>query len=656
MGNVYRSKHARRDEKQVRAEYMPRHVSDSMTDTERELRKKDNKKVVKYIVQLVLVLFLIYLVVRQLFFSPDYQSYSQASTDITASESNLDTPAFVAISYFGVEKFESDSATLISQERLDEHLAALKLNGYITISQQDVLNYYAYSGSMPEKALFLLFEDGRRDTAVFAQSLLEKYNYLATANTYADKFEEKDGKFLSAKDLKTMLRSTFWELGTNGYRLSYINVFDRYGNYYGHLNSNEFVSVSQYLKRDYNHYLMDFLRDEDRIREESVDEMKLRIQTDYELMQQGYIDNIGYLPQLYTLMHSNTGAFGTDPLVSNENRTYITSMFSMNFNREGSCMNSLASSVYDLTRMQPQAYWYPNHLLMRIQDDVQQDMTFVLGDEEEAANWTIDQGAAEFRDNVIALTSESNSYGRIALKSLRYADVDLSVTLDGNVAGNQGILLRADRSMNNGVYIGIENNLLVVREYTSGNIQDLFSLDLYEFDGGSAKSVAEDEYEGLTSLQNAILQYDDSYSRMQNAQYDLSQLEQETPSSIGEGSEPYVPEIDLTDRGSRKLDITLTGTSLTVQVDGKVAVDDLQLSSVRRGSIALESSALIQEKYSQRNLADDVYDAVFSDLTLRNPDNPEEIYYAYRLNGGEEFIDAIQTAFEKLATFFSENF
>lgn len=656
MSSDYRGKYAKRDEKQERRRYRARHVSDSRTDTSRELAKKDRIKVLKYIVQFALVTLLIYIVVREVFFAPHYKDYTQSSTDIIANESNLSTPAFVAISYFGVEKFESDSATLISQERLKEHLAALELNGYTTVSQQDILNYYAYSGSMPERALFLLFEDGRRDTAVFSQPILEKYNYLASANTYADKFEEKDGKFLSAKDLKTMLRSTFWELGTNGYRLSYINVFDRYDNYYGHLNSTEFISINQYLKRDYNHYLMDFKRNEDRIREESIDEMKERIQTDYELMQQSYVENIGYLPQLYTLMHSNTGAFGTDPLVSNENRTYITSMFSMNFNREGSCMNSLASSVYDLTRMQPQAYWYPNHLLMRIKDDMQQDMTFVLGDETEAANWTMDQGAAEFRDNVIALTSESNSYGRIALKNLRYADVYLTVSLDGNVAGNQGILLRADRSMNNGVYVGIENNILVVREYTNGSIQEIYTLDLFEFDGGAEKSVDEDEHEGLVALQNAILQYDDSYTRLQNAQYDLDQLEQETPAGMDEGSEPYVPEIDLTDRGSRKLEITLTGTNLSILIDGRSAIKNLQLSSVRRGSIALESSALIQEKYSQRNLADDVYDAVFTDLTLRNPDDPEDIYYAYRLNGGEELMVFVKKSFEKLAIFFADNF
>jgi len=91
-------------------------------------------------------------------------------------------------------------------------------------------------------------------------------------------------------------------------------------------------------------------------------------------------------------------------------------------------------------------------------------------------------------------------------------------------------------------------------------------------------------------------------------------------------------------------------------VDGRVAVENLTLSSVRRGSIALESSALVQEKYSQRNLADDVYDAVFTDLTLRNPSNPEDIYYAYRLNGGEELWNTVKSAFETLATFFADHF
>ena len=49
-----------------------------------------------------------------------------------------------------------------------------------------------------------MFEDGRRDTMLFSEKILEKYNYKATILSYADKFAEKDPKFLSAKDLKKL--------------------------------------------------------------------------------------------------------------------------------------------------------------------------------------------------------------------------------------------------------------------------------------------------------------------------------------------------------------------------------------------------------------------------------------------------------------------
>ena len=55
MSKNYRGKYAKRDEKQLREEYIPQHVSDSRTDANRMLVKKDRVKVFKYIVQLVLV-------------------------------------------------------------------------------------------------------------------------------------------------------------------------------------------------------------------------------------------------------------------------------------------------------------------------------------------------------------------------------------------------------------------------------------------------------------------------------------------------------------------------------------------------------------------------------------------------------------------------
>lgn len=88
---------------------------------------------------------------------------------------------------------------------------------------------------LSKNALFLMFEDGRKGTVLFTEKLLEKLNYQATILTYGEKFKRDDQKFISAKDLRKLQKEGFWELGTNGYRLSYINCYDRYKHFLGQL-------------------------------------------------------------------------------------------------------------------------------------------------------------------------------------------------------------------------------------------------------------------------------------------------------------------------------------------------------------------------------------------------------------------------------------
>ena len=66
---------------------------------------------------------------------------------------------------------------------------------------------------MPDKALYLSFEDGRNESALFAQPPLEKYNYKATFLSYADKMGNSERKFLQPKDMLKMTRTGYWELG-----------------------------------------------------------------------------------------------------------------------------------------------------------------------------------------------------------------------------------------------------------------------------------------------------------------------------------------------------------------------------------------------------------------------------------------------------------
>ena len=263
-----------------------------------------------------------------LFTFKKYQPFQERGEEVA-----IEDKGFVALSYFGVSRIGTKD--LIAKNRLEEHLQALKNSGYETITQQDIIDYYEHGDNLPRKALFLMFEDGRRDTAIFVQPLLEKFNYKSSIMTYAEKFELKDNKFLMPRELKDLENNSFWELGTNGYRLAFINCYDRYNNYLGELTPLKHVLLAPYMSRRYNHFLMDYLRDKDYFPKESYDMMQERISYDYEKLRDVYNKDVGYVPQAYVLMHSNTGAFGNNREVSAMNEKWITELFSMNFNREG---------------------------------------------------------------------------------------------------------------------------------------------------------------------------------------------------------------------------------------------------------------------------------------------------------------------------------
>lgn len=617
------------------------------------LKKKERQKAVRIALQVLLLALLVYLFFSAVVFPARYKpaEQTQQEQDTAAGQQTL-SPGFIAISYPGVTAVEEPNSSFVSLREFEEQMAALYDNGYVTITQQDILDYYQGNTRLPEKAMFLIFEDGTLNTTSLVQSTLERYNYKATLCTFAGNIDDDFSRFATASDIRRLLKNSFWEIGSNGLRLSYINVFSRYGDYYGHLNSDEFVSVSDYLRRDYNHYLMDFLRDADRLRQESVEQMNARLDEDYAGMYEAYNTQIGYMPQLYIIMHSNSGAFGNDPLVSTKNRDLLTSMFAMNFNREGSCLNDTRSSIYDLTRLQSHAYFSVNHLLMRIKDDIDGEVSFVTGDSVEAERWYKDGGAAEFKNNRIVLTTEPCGEGQLTLNSGLLSDLDMSVTLAGNTVGTQSVYLRTNRELSNGVAVSLENNELVIRDLGLDG-EELFRLDLFEFDGGAVKSVQEDEYEGLETLYNAIIRYDSDAARVQEAGEKLAELHTTYPVSLAEGGDPYVPALDIAQQDSRLLRIRLTGKRLSVWLDGRIAAENLLLSSDKVGNVALGAGVWNSaDNYSQGNWADDVYDAVFVDPVICAADDPENVLYSYQLSTLQKTQSAMQNAWDRMTEFF----
>lgn len=575
---------------------------------EKFTNQKDHKKRIRVVIECIIVVAILAIGVNALFTLKNYEPYTSQKTKISGDK------GFVALSYFGVERIGNQK--LIGEGRLQEHLQALKNLGYVTITQQDIINYYQSGKDLPEKSLFLIFEDGRRDTAIFSQKIMEGLNFKGTLLTYPEKFEKKDTKFIMPEELIQLEKTSFWEMGTNGYRLAYINVFDRYNNYLGELDLLKHAKVAPYLGRKYNHYLMDYIRDEYGIPQESYTKMKERITYDYQNLGDIYTKSIGYIPGMYILMHSNTGSFGNNDKVSAVNEHWIKALFKMNFNREGFSFNRRNSSIYDLTRMQPQAYWYTNHLLMRIKYDINQDLEFVKGDLNKQKAWEVLKGALEIQEDKMILTSLPKDKGLLRLKNSNdFENLKISVRLQGNKLGLQKVYLRADENLNRFLSVYILNNILYVAEKSGGVEKEVFKLDLDRHDGKESVSIAEDKKAAEVRELETFVQYADSAEKAKIYAERLKDKNIEQSATIAEGAEEYVPDLSVQAQGDRMLLVSLKDDKISIAIDGKDVVKDLQVSENRAGAIYIET-AWAGYGWSQRNLADDVYDGVFEKLII----------------------------------------
>lgn len=92
-----------------------------------------------------------------------------------------------------------------------------------------------------------------------------------------------------------------------------------------------------------------------------------------------------------------------------------------------------------------------------------------------------------------------------------------------------------------------------------------------------------------------------------------------------EGADEYIPELQIGDAGRRSLEIVLEGDEINIRIDGTDVVRGQHVDVARKGSVLLGSS-WGGYGYSQRNIADDVYDGVFEKLTITSVDGTSVAY------------------------------
>ncbi len=610
----------------------------------KEFKIKNIRKFVRSVFQGGIINFFTILILIAVF---DWNEY----TPVSKSDYKYDN-GFITLSYFGVDR--SRKETLIDDDMLEKHLTALKNSGYVTISQQDIIDYYKNGKSLPERAVYLVFEDGRRDSSLFAQPILEKVNYKASMMTYAEKFVKKDSKFLQPEDLESMIENSFWELGTNGYRFEYINVFDRYDNFVGNINQDQYNEIAEYMEDDYNHYLMDFIRDKNRISIETREQMEERLVWDYNQMGKLYTKNIGFVPEAYIIMHANGLDNDSNEIVRNVNFREAKKLFNFMYTREGESVSTKNDDLFNLTRMEVLPYWQTNHLLMRVKDDTKMDMDFVLGDKSKSEKWKVLNGVSEFEQNNIIITSPPDEQGFIRLnESGNYSDFQLSASLRGNVIGEQSVYMRMDEGRKNYISLRLKDNIIYVERCDNGNIREIKSFDLRTA-VDKPKPVSDDEMRKAARVDEQKLEVEKVlYKEEEKEAAEELKRRQESERnavSVADGSPEYIPDFSVNAIGKRNIIIKLKGDTMSLIVDEVIVDDNIKLGAgISKGYIALGSER------SEFNKRDNVYDAVFEDLFIADVNNNENVFFDNRLAGKEKVKNYINERWGKIIDWFVEN-
>lgn len=540
------------------------------------VNRKNRRKFIRTILQFIVLIAVGYWIVNALTTIKEYEEGDRASWS--------NTKQFIAVSYFGVAR--SATSDHMAKAELGAQLKALKDHGYETISQQDIIDFYEKGAPLPDKALYLAFEDGRNDSALFSTKLLEKYNYKATMLSYASKMGSKQGKFLQPKELLSMTKKGFWELGSNGYRLAYINILDKDERYFPLLTQEEF-----YNKQDafyYTHYLMDYIRDVYDIPLETKTEMQERIQFDYDEMERIYTSKLGYVPGTYMIMHADTLYNGMESAVEAVNDPNIRELFNLHFNREGKMLNTAGADRYDLTRVQPAPYWRTNHLLMKLSLDTGEDVSFVLGDEQEAEAWDINGGVAEFQPEEIALTTRPREAARMKLKDLKHADnFSLELTIGGHSSGIQLVKLgtAADGSVK--LQLRVENEHVYVEQlYANGEVERLL---------------------GVRGKDAAL--------------------------------------------GDIPVELKMVNGQMTVAIDNELVMEQEQIDpAITNWNMELEAYSL-QEENRWEDEGDHIYDGVFKAITLSNLDSNGQVteqVYSNKLQAWDKLVFTIKSTYNSL--------
>ncbi|HSU73275.1 MAG TPA: polysaccharide deacetylase family protein [Candidatus Binatia bacterium] len=127
---------------------------------------------------------------------------------LLALPSAFATDSLPVLLYHGIE------GTQVPPEVFADQMAALHAAGYQTITTYEAIKFLQENRTLPDKAILLTFDDGKRTSYYPVDPILQKYDYKATAYLIgkASARERSSPGYLNASEVRQMLASRRWDV------------------------------------------------------------------------------------------------------------------------------------------------------------------------------------------------------------------------------------------------------------------------------------------------------------------------------------------------------------------------------------------------------------------------------------------------------------
>ncbi|HSH41687.1 MAG TPA: hypothetical protein VK973_06125, partial [Arenicellales bacterium] len=251
---------------------------------------------------------------------------------------------FHALSYTGV--IGDSGGEHVTSERLAEHLKALRDAGYQAITPEDAAAFLDRRAPLPEKALLLLFEGGRKDSFLRATPELREVGFVAALCVPTAVTKRWGSFYLKEKELRKVAELPHWRLCSMGH------------------DSYEPVKVD--AERNTGHFLTRFQwRDGGR---ETEGEYRARISRDVETARRMLEDVESGTVSAFVYPFADWGASPESRSVEARITSEVVGRnHKVAFSRSGDSFNGLDADPLSLTRLRVKGDWDADRLLSELE-------------------------------------------------------------------------------------------------------------------------------------------------------------------------------------------------------------------------------------------------------------------------------------------------